>query len=106
MKLPQSLVNYFEAVNAGNGTTAATLFAENAVVHDEGADHRGHTAIAAWVEETAGKYQFQVTPIDVRQSGDQVMASCQVKGSFPGSPVTLSFDFTLAGNQITHLSIQ
>ncbi len=105
MKLPQSLVNYFEAVNAGDGTTAATLFAESAVVNDEGADHRGHAAIAAWVEETAGKYQFQVTPLDVRQSGEQVRASCQVKGSFPGSPVTLDFDFTLSRDRITSLSI-
>lgn len=106
MKLPQSLTNYFAAVNAGDGAAAAALFAENAVVHDEHADHQGHAAIVAWVEETAGKYQFQVTPLDVRESGGQVLASCEVKGSFPGSPVTLDFDFTLSGTQITSLSIQ
>lgn len=106
MKLPQFLVNYFEAVNAGDGTAAALLFAENAVVHDEDTKHHGHAAIAAWVEETAGKYQFQVTPLDVRQSGEHVLASCQVKGGFPGSPVTLDFDFTLSGSRITSLSIQ
>lgn len=106
MKLPQSLANYFEAVNAGDGTAAAVLFADSAVVHDESGEHHGHTAIAAWVEETAGKYQFQVTPLDTRLSEEHVIASCQVKGSFPGSPVLLDFDFTLSGNKIASLFIR
>lgn len=106
MKLPQSLINYFAAVNAGDGAAAAVLFAEDAVVQDENAEHRGHASIAAWVEETAGKYQFQVTPFSVRMSGENVMASCEVKGRFPGSPVTLEFDFTLSENRITRLAIQ
>ncbi len=106
MKLPQPLINFFAAVNTGNGKAAAVLFAEDAVVHDENAEHRGHASIAAWVEETAGKYQFRVTPLAVRMSGDHVMANCQVKGRFPGSPVTLEFDFTLSENRIIRLAIQ
>ncbi|MBE2180687.1 MAG: nuclear transport factor 2 family protein [Chthoniobacterales bacterium] len=106
MKLPQTLVNYFEALNAADGAAAAVLFTENAVVHDEDAEHRGHAAIGAWVAETAGKYQFRVTPLDLRQSGEHVMAGCRLKGSFPGSPVTLDFDFILSGNKISRLSIQ
>lgn len=106
MKLPQSLVSYFEAVNAGDGNAAAALFAPNALVHDEDTEHRGRAAIGAWVEETAGKYQFQVTPLAVQLADEHALASCEVKGSFPGSPVTLDFDFTLSGNLITSLTIR
>lgn len=105
MELPPSLVCYFEAVNAGDGPAAAALFTENAVVRDENAEHHGPAAIAAWVEATAGKYRFQVTPLDVRPAGEYVLARCEVKGGFPGSPVTLDFDFTLAGDRIAGLAI-
>jgi molybdopterin-guanine dinucleotide biosynthesis protein A len=106
MKLPQTVVNYIAAVNAADGNAAAALFTANAVVRDENAEHHGPAAISAWVEETAGRYHFQVTPLDIPSVEEHLVVSCEVKGDFPGSPVTLAFDFTLTGDRIASLSIE
>ncbi len=105
-EVPIALASYIEAANAGTAEAALAAFSESAVVQDEGAVRRGHEAIREWIEETVGKYQFQITPLAVQESGDHVVVHCQVSGSFPGSPVELDFDTLLAGGKISHLSIR
>lgn len=106
MKLPATLANYIEAANAGAGAAAVEFFSESAVVQDEGAEHRGHAAIRAWIEETAGKYQFRIVPLAMRQSHDHRVLRCRVSGNFPGSPAELDFDFVLSEGKIVRLAIQ
>jgi len=106
MKIPQAISAYIEAANSGDGATAAACFSEDALVHDENADHRGRQAIRQWVEETAGKYHFQLEPLAARESGGQIVVTCRVSGEFPGSPVDLDFAFTLVDDAIASLHIE
>ncbi len=105
-KVPAPLASYIEAANAGAIEVALASFSESAVVEDEGGEHRGRAAIRDWIEETVGKYQFHITPLDVQGTGDHVVTHCQVSGSFPGSPVELDFDTVLFGGEISRLAIQ
>lgn len=105
MKLPTSVTTYLMAANAGNGEAASLCFAEDAVVHDENAEHHGRPAIRAWVEETARKYAFQLKALRAEQIEGGVRVICGVSGNFPGSPIELDFDFLLADDQIKNLRI-
>ncbi len=106
LEIPIPLASYIEAANAGTVAAALAAFSGSAVVQDEGAVRHGREAIREWIEETVGKYQFHIKPLDVRESGDHVVVHCEVSGSFPGSPVKLDFDALLAADQISHLSIR
>ncbi len=55
-RLPEPLANYYAAVNARDNERVLGLFAEDAVVKDEGNEHRGHDAIRSWMHETTRKY--------------------------------------------------
>ncbi len=76
------------------------------MVEDEGGTHSGHEAIRCWVRETTEKYQPQVEVLWVEEEDGVVGVTGQVSGNFPGSPVELDYQFTLAGGLISHLSIQ
>lgn len=106
LEVPTPLASYIEAANAGTAAAALAAFSESAVVQDEGAVRRGHEAIREWIEETVGKYQFHITPLDVREAGDHVVVHCQVSGSFPGSPVELDFETITSSSKISHLAIR
>ena len=48
MQLPRPIQTYFTARAPQDGDALAAAFAPNAIVHDEGHDHRGPQAIRAW----------------------------------------------------------
>src|SRR5438046_2672311 len=62
-KLPVVISAYVEASNSRDAERFGTLFTKDAIVHDEGQDHRGVTAIKKWLASTAKKYAFTLTPI-------------------------------------------
>lgn len=106
MNLPATLAKYVEASNAGDTAATVELFSESAVVQDDGEEFAGLQAIEAWIEESTRKYQAQLVPLTLQESGDHVVLRGQVSGNFPGSPVELDFDFVLAGDKIARLAIQ
>jgi len=106
IKLPATVAKYVDATNAGNGAAAGELFSESAVVQDDGAEHRGPAAIQVWVEESTRKYQAQLVPLTLRESGDHAVLRGQVSGNFPGSPIELDFEFVLSDDKIARLVIK
>jgi hypothetical protein len=104
-KLPRVLADYFAATNAHDVDAMSSAFAEDATVHDEGRDHRGLAAIRAWMKETIEKYDYEVTPLDSSRAGSKAVVLVSLRGKFPGSPITLQYVFTLAGQKIAHLEI-
>lgn len=96
---------YFAAANALDVHRTVALFADEAVVTDEGKAIRGRKAIHEWVERTMRDFSATATPerVDLRDGG--VAITALVSGSFPGSPARLTFRFTLAGNRIAGLEI-
>jgi hypothetical protein len=103
--LPTSIATYFEAGNAGDFDALAAAFSENALIHDEGEDRRGRDAVKAWARSSRAKYNFTSIPNDVTQNDDQVVVTADVSGDFPGSPIVLTYEFTLSNNEITGLVI-
>ena len=104
-KLPRMLVDYFAATNAHDVGAMIAAFAEDATVHDEGRDHTGVGPIRAWMKETIEKYDYKVEPIESSWNGSSAVVLVSLRGKFPGSPITLQYDFTLEGEKISRLKI-
>lgn len=105
MKLPLIIQTYIDASNAHNVTLILACFADHAVVRDEDATRRGKIEIERWATETIEKYKFQFQPLNAKQLDAETLVSVEVSGTFPGSPVTLDYHFTIASAKITSLVI-
>ena len=103
--LPRPLADYFAATNAHDVAAMSAAFSEDATVHDEGGDHHGLAAIRAWMKETIEKYSYQADALDSSRSGRKAVVLVSLCGTFPGSPITLQYTFTLEGQKISRLEI-
>jgi ketosteroid isomerase-like protein len=105
LDLDAPILTYFELSNAHQAEGVAALFADDALVHDENADHRGRDAIRDWAEATYQKYGVALTPLDARSEGDATVVTADVVGTFPGSPIQLPFRFVTMDGKISELRI-
>jgi hypothetical protein len=105
IELKPPLSTYFEASNAHDADKVAALFGETGLVHDEDADHRGRKEIRNWAQATYDKYNVVVSPQEARREAGVTLITTGVVGSFPGSPIELTFRFTLDGDRIEELRI-
>jgi len=103
--LPAAVTTYFEAGNTGDYDALAAAFSEDALIHDEGEDRRGRDAVKSWAKGSREKYNFTSVPNGVTQNGNDVVVTADVSGDFDGSPIVLTYEFTLDGNLISHLVI-
>jgi hypothetical protein len=106
VKLPTSIAAYVAWSNAHDASAPVTCFAEDAVVRDEGRDRRGLADIRAWKDEVTKKY-LPIMEV-LRSTADaqgRTIVTGRVTGNFPGSPVELSYAFTLKGDKIARLEI-
>jgi hypothetical protein len=103
--LERPIQQYIEGINAFDANLAATSFAADAVVHDEGRDHAGLAAIRTWVQDTIARYSTQITIEKATQQGDVTVVQTTISGRFPGSPIPLRFSFQLHAGQIQRLEI-
>lgn len=78
-------------------------FADDAVVEDEGHLHPGIDAIRAW-RTSVPSVTYDVSDVEPTPDGERAVVV--VSGDFPGSPVTLAFVFTYAGERIRTLTIR
>jgi hypothetical protein len=105
LKLPGPVATYLAAEKSKDADLLARCFADDALVHDEGRDHRGVDAIRSWKREADAKYQYVLEPLDASVSEKTVKLRARLTGNFPGSPVELDHTFTLANDKITSLEI-
>lgn len=104
LDLPEPIARYF-AAEEGSAESVAACFAEDGFVTDEGKTHRGREAIKKWKENASVKYRFTSTPKSIEELSGKAIVVCQVKGTFPGSPIDLRYAFALKANTITSLEI-
>ncbi|MCB5175234.1 nuclear transport factor 2 family protein [Microvirga lenta] len=104
-RLPPPLAAYYEAKNRHDIDAMLAPFAEDAVVKDEGREHRGRADIRSWMKHTTRKYRVTVDVRQVETVDDRMLVSGLVSGDFPGSPAMLRFAFTLSGPKIARLEI-
>ena len=103
-ELPPAIAAFFQAHNTGHTYDFNKLFTADALVSDEDHQYRG-PAIKTWIDEAIAKYHPNAVITDLTQSGDQTIATAQVSGTFPGSPIQLRYTFTLQEGLIATLTI-
>lgn len=104
LNLPAPVAGYF-AHETADPHAIARCFSEDAVVRDEGLEHRGRTAIAQWNAKAVSKFKFTTEPLAAETVGAETTVSARVTGSFPGSPLQLRLRFTVVGELISRLEI-
>jgi ketosteroid isomerase-like protein len=104
-QMHSTLARYFAATNRHDVAGMIADFADDAVVKDEGHERRGVPAIGEWMEETIRKYKFKVETTRIARENDRTAVSATVSGDFPGSPIALTYSFTLEGQKIARLEI-
>lgn len=105
MTLPSPIQTYFTAEAPQDGARLAAVFAPDAIVHDEGATHRGPEEIVAWWKAAKARYRHRAEPLDMTEAGGKHLVRARVSGDFPGSPAVLTFTFGLRGELIDELRI-
>lgn len=105
MELHAAVQNYFDADKANQIEVLIELFADDAVVHDEGRIHEGRDAIRGWWRSAKNRYHHVAEPIDATTTWEGMRVRAKVTGDFPGSPATLLFRFALSGDKIRKLVI-
>ena len=84
--LPDVISRYFERDADRDIDSIVSLFSEDATVIDEGEERHGTAEIRAW-------------------RPDRYLVTGRLIGNFPGGTADLKWDFTIAGQQITRLTI-
>jgi hypothetical protein len=105
LNLPGPVAAYLAAEKAKDAESLDRCFSADAIVHDEGRDHRGIAAIKAWKQEVDAKYRYVLEPLAASGSNNQVTLRARLTGQFPGSPVEVDFLFTVGDDKITSLEI-
>jgi hypothetical protein len=105
MNLPLVIQRYIDASNAHDVRAIVDCFADDAVVRDENAMRHGKIDIGRWATETIQKYKFHFKPLSADERGAETIVSVEVSGSFPGSPITLDYHFSIANDKIQSLII-
>jgi hypothetical protein len=104
--IPEVISRYFELDPKHDIDSIVALFADHATVVDEGEARQGTAAIRAWRVGPASKYTYTTEVSSSERLGaDRYLVTGRLTGNFPGGTADLKWDFTVAGDQITHLVI-
>jgi hypothetical protein len=103
--LPRTIDRFIQASNARDLEGCVACFAPGAIVEDEGETHRGLEQVRAWKQETERRFSYTIEPNALEHRGAEEIVTGTLAGDFPGSPVELSYDFTLVGDSIEALRI-
>jgi ketosteroid isomerase-like protein len=103
--LPRLIQDYIDASNAHEVESIVACFADDATVHDENTTYRGKIDIERWLGTTIERYRFQFKPLSTGAHDNETIVAVEVSGTFPGSPITLDYRFTIAHEMIASLII-
>jgi hypothetical protein len=87
---------YFELAPRHDPGPFLAQFAHDAVLEDDGDEHRGAAAVEAWYR---GSPPVAYTVHDVTPNGGGHEARVEIAGDFPGSPVALTHHFTFIDDE-------
>ena len=105
LQLPVPIERYIQIANSDTPEAVRECFAPDAIVRDEGQTYEGVAAIRDWMAATKKKYGHTATPLELAEHGGQSVLKARLAGSFPGSPITVNFNFVLAAGKIRSLEI-
>jgi len=106
LDMPAPVANYFRHQPVDSQALAA-CFTEHGSVRDDGHEHRGRAAIAAWNADVIARYADVTTELVASTtSGETTTVTVQASGTFPGSPIRFRFVFELASELIARLDVR
>jgi len=103
MNLPKVVTELVKAQNDFDSVVYANCFTETAVVFDEGKTHNGRKEIEKWIEKANKEYQATMKPLDY--SATEHTLKAEVSGTFPGSPIILTYRYDFEDGLIQSLKI-
>ncbi len=104
--LPEVISRYFERDTDRDIDSIVNLFADDATVIDEAQERHGTAEIRAWQTGAASKYTYTTEIMGTKALGpDRYLVTGRLTGNFPGGTADLKWDFTIAGQHITRLTI-
>ena len=106
IKLPGIIKKYVTASNEHDVKSILACFSNDAVVLDEGETLEGRKAIEGWIVKTIEKYKFRFKPLGMKDQDAEVVVTVEVSGTFPGSPVTLDYHFTIENDKILSFAVK
>lgn len=103
MNLPKVVAALVKAQNEFDSLAYANCFTETAVVFDEGRTHKGRKEIANWIAKANKEYQATMDPLEYSEAEHTLKA--RISGTFPGSPVILTYHYEFEDGSIRSLKI-
>lgn len=103
MNLPKVITDLVKAQDNFDSTAYANCFSETAVVFDEGKTYNGKREIKNWIEKANKDYQVTMKPLEYSETEQTLRA--EISGTFPGSPLVLTYHYELKNELIQSLKI-
>ena len=103
MNLPKVVAELVRTQNNFDSVAYASCFTETAVVFDEGKTHQGRKQIESWIEKANKEYQATMQPLEYSETENTLKAA--VSGTFPGSPITMTYYYEFKDDLIQSLKI-
>ena len=104
MQFKPLLDSYFQASNDHDVAAMLGHFAEDVIVLDEGKEHHGREQVRHWLEETNAAYHPSYVVQELSADGEKAKAVVTASGTFPGSPIRLTFNFGIVNGKIKSLT--
>lgn len=105
MNLPKVVQDLVNAQNNFDSPRFANCFSETAIVFDEGKNYTGKTEIKNWIEKSSKEYNAIMKPISFEGDSKNASLKAEVSGTFPGSPLVLTYIFEFESEHIQSLKI-
>src|SRR6266446_1936654 len=95
-----NLASFVKANNDRNIDSVTACFSKEAVVYDDGQIMRGTDEIRQWIAGLFQKFQYVVTPTNVRGKTNGAVLTATIIGNFPGGHVSLDYRCRTLGDKI------
>ncbi|MEH0157308.1 nuclear transport factor 2 family protein [Limibacter armeniacum] len=103
MNLPKVIADLVKAQDDFDSTAYANCFTETAVVFDERKTYTGKAEIKNWIAKANKEYQVTMKPLEYLETEQRLKA--EITGTFPGSPLVLTYHYEFKGELIQSLEI-
>lgn len=108
-KIEQPIETYFTSTSDSDKRAFLSIFAEDAVVIDEGQEYKGLIKITEWSEQYHFAFKLKLEVINIMEESPQTIVTVKVDGDFDKAglpdPLLLDFYFTVVNRKVTRLEI-
>ena len=105
--MPPPIADFVKAVNEHSNEAFLAVFAENAVITDEGHKYQGIAAIKDWDDEKNIGANITMNPAEITERGGKTVLTAEMDGNFDKTglpdPFLMDLHFTLEENLISAL---